>query len=89
MTEDLEASVPRCEEPVSIFGPLDVTTLNESLHVLALLPTLAPHCLMLAVALRPRGLSANLRVEHLVNRPVAGYVVGGLLDGLSPRRRTS
>jgi hypothetical protein len=31
--------------------------------VLALLPTLAPYRLMLAVALRPRGFNANLRVE--------------------------
>lgn len=89
MTEDLEASVPRCEEPISIFGSLDVTTLNESLHVLALLPTLARYRQMLAVALQPRGYSANLRVGKLVNRPVAGYIVGGLLDGSSPRRRTS
>lgn len=89
MTEDFETSVPRCEEPISIFGSLDVTTLNESSHVLAVLPTLAPHRLMLAVALRPRGFNANLRVEKLVNRPVVGYVVGGLLDGSSPCRRTS
>ena len=51
MTEDFETSVPRCEEPISIFGSLDVTTLNESLRVLAVLPTLAPYRLMLAVAL--------------------------------------
>ena len=89
MTEDFETSVPRCEEPISIFGSLDVTTLNESLHVLFVLPTLAPHRLMLAVALRPRGFNANLWVEKLVNRPAVGYVVGGLSDGLSPCRRTS
>jgi hypothetical protein len=40
------------KEPISIFGSLDVTTLHESLHVLALPPTLAPYRLMLAVALR-------------------------------------
>ena len=50
MTEDLEPSVPHCEKPVSIFGFCDVTTLNESLRMLAILPTLAPYRLMLAVA---------------------------------------
>jgi hypothetical protein len=37
-------------EPISILVSLDVTTLNESLHVLAVLPTLAPYRLVLAVA---------------------------------------
>jgi hypothetical protein len=55
MTEDLEPSVPHCAEPESIFGSLDVTTLDESLPVLAVLPTLAPYRLMLAVAFAPRG----------------------------------
>lgn len=90
MTEDFETSVPRCEEPISIFGPLDVTMLNESLPMLAVLPTLAPHRLMLAVALPPRGFNANLPVRrNYANLPIAGYVVGGLLDGSSPCRRTS
>lgn len=52
------------------------------------LPTLAPYRRMLAVALQPHGFNANVRVEKRADRPVAGYVVGGLLDGSSPRRRT-
>ena len=55
MTEDFEPSVPHCKEPESIFSSWDVTTLNESLHVLAVLPTLAPYRPMLAVAIAPRG----------------------------------
>jgi hypothetical protein len=55
MTKDSEPSVPHCGEPESIFGSLDVTTLNESLHMLAILLTLAPYRLMLAVTLAPHG----------------------------------
>lgn len=81
MTENSEVPVPHCEEPVSIFGSWDVTTLNESLLTLAVLSTLAPHRLMLAVALSPRGFNANLSVM--------GYIVGGLLDGSLPCRHSS
>jgi len=82
MTENSEAPVPRCEEPISTFGSWDVTTLNESLLTLAVLSTtLAPHRLMLAVALSPRGFNANLSVM--------GYVVGGFLDGSLPCRHSS
>jgi hypothetical protein len=57
--------------------------------VLAILPTLAPYRLMLAVALQPRGFDANLPVTVPANRSVTGYIVRGLLDGSLPRRHTS
>ena len=90
MTEDSEPSAPGCKEPISIFGSVDVTTLGESLHMLAVLPTLAPYRLMLAVALWPRGFNANLRVcRIMLALRFTGYIVGGLLDGSLPRRPTS
>ncbi|HEV2964918.1 MAG TPA: hypothetical protein VG649_24040, partial [Candidatus Angelobacter sp.] len=69
------------KEPISIFGSLDVTTLHESLHVLAIPPTLAPYRLMLAVPFQPRGFHDNLFG--------CGIRCQRALDGSLPPRPTS